>query len=257
VQWELGGVSTAAWTGVKLAALLQRAGVQRDAVDVVLEGADHGEPGNEPKPPGGIHFARSMPLAKARSASVLLAYKMNGATLPALHGFPLRAVVGGWYGMASVKWLTRILVTDRPFHGYNQSIDYAIWERVSGVPSLTPITQIQVKAAIARPTSGERIPAQRQYRVHGAAWAGEADVARVELSVDGGTTWNQARLRGQAVPLCWRLWDFAWTPHSAGKHTLMVRAADNHGNVQPMKRDPDRRNYMITHVQPCEVQVIG
>jgi DMSO/TMAO reductase YedYZ molybdopterin-dependent catalytic subunit len=255
VQWEQGAVSTAAWTGVKLATLLERAGVKHDAVEVVLEGADHGEPSNEPRPPGGIHFARSLPLTKASSESVLLAYKMNGATLPALHGFPVRAVVGGWYGMASVKWLTRILVTDRPFHGYDQSIDYAIWERVSGVPSLTPITQMQVKAAIARPTVGEQIPAHRKYRVHGAAWAGEADVGRVEVSTDGGTTWNEARLRGQALPLCWRLWDFSWTPHRTGKHALMARATDNRGNVQPMKHDPDRRNYMITKVQPCQVEV--
>jgi DMSO/TMAO reductase YedYZ molybdopterin-dependent catalytic subunit len=103
VQWEMGAVSTATWTGVPLAALLERAGVGPGAVEVILEGADRGEPASELKPPGKLSFARSLPLAKAQRPEVMLAYRMNGAALPAAHGFPLRAVVGGWYGMASVK----------------------------------------------------------------------------------------------------------------------------------------------------------
>src|SRR5262249_47338131 len=117
VPWELGAVNNAEWTGVPLAAVLDRAGLKSDAVDVVCEGADAGElrgTRDESKSPGKIHYARGLPLDKARKPEVLLAYKMNGAALPAAHGFPVRLLVPGWYGMASVKWLRRIVVTDRP-----------------------------------------------------------------------------------------------------------------------------------------------
>src|SRR5215210_7270576 len=109
-QWELGAVSNAEWTGVPLSMLLERAGVRSDATEVVLEGADRGEPRNDPKPPGGTPYVRSIPLAKARRPEVLIAYAMNGKDLPMSHGAPVRAVVPGYYGMSSVKWLTRIRV---------------------------------------------------------------------------------------------------------------------------------------------------
>jgi DMSO/TMAO reductase YedYZ molybdopterin-dependent catalytic subunit len=255
VQWELGAVSTAEWTGVTLATLLDRAGVKKNAVEVVLEGADSGEPKNDPKPTGKIHFARGLPLAKALKPEVLLAYKMNGAALPPLHGFPLRALVGGWYGMASVKWLQRIIVMDRPFHGYDQTTDYSIWENRDGLPTMVPLTEIEVKSSIARPTAGETVAADRPYRVHGAAWAGEAEIAKVEVSTDGGKTWEEAKLLGKAVPLTWRLWEYAWGLPTTGKHALMTRATDNRGRTQPLKRDENRRSYMINHLVPIEVEV--
>lgn len=257
VQWELGAVSNAEWTGIPLGALLEKAGVRSGAVEVILEGADKGEVKNEPKPVGAIHFARSLPLAKALRPDVLLAHKMNGAALPAAHGFPLRAVVGGWYGMASIKWLTRIIVTDRPFGGYFQTTDYSIWEKRDGLPVLTPISEVQVKASIARPAAGEKVPANGKYRVHGAAWAGETEVARVEISTDGGKTWSEVRLLGKPVPLAWRLWEYEWKTPAAGKATLMVRATDKRGRTQPLERDPDRRNYVISHVLPVPVEVAG
>jgi DMSO/TMAO reductase YedYZ molybdopterin-dependent catalytic subunit len=255
VQWQLGAVSTAEWTGVTLATILQRAGVHADAVDVVLEGADGGEVKNEPKPTGPIHFARGLPLAKAMKPEVLLAHQMNGEALSAAHGYPLRAIIGGWYGMASVKWLSRIVVTTRPFHGYDQTTDYAIWERRDDLPTLTPITGIDVKASIARPAADEIVPAGKPYRISGVAWAGEADVTKVEVSADGGTTWTEARILDKARPFCWRRWELTWQNPSAGKHRLMARATDSRGRTQPTKRDPDRRNYMISHVVPLEVQV--
>jgi DMSO/TMAO reductase YedYZ molybdopterin-dependent catalytic subunit len=255
VQWQLGAVSTAEWTGVPLAAVLERAGVAPGAVDVVLEGADQGEVKNEPKPTGPLHFARGLPLAKAQKPEVLLAYQMNGTALPAAHGLPLRAIVGGWYGMASVKWLTRIVVFDRPFHGYDQTIDYAIWERRDGLPTLAPIAAMEVKASIAQPPAGDKVPASAPYRIHGAAWAGEAAVAKVEISVDGGTTWQTARLLDKPQSLAWCRWEHIWQAPPAGKQTLMARATDQRGRVQPLKRDPDRRNYMISHVVPVEVNV--
>jgi DMSO/TMAO reductase YedYZ molybdopterin-dependent catalytic subunit len=253
VQWISGAVSNAEWTGVPLAAILDRAGLKDSAVDVVLEGTDKGDVKVPAKPRGEIHFARSLPLAKARKPEVLLAHHMNGKPLPALHGFPLRAVVPGWYGVASIKWLKRIVVLDRPFQGFFQTMDYTYWQRVHGLPTLTQLTEMQVRSEIARPASGEKIPASKDYRIFGAAW-GPAGVRRVEVSVDGGKTWSRAVLRGESMPFAWRFWDYTWREPAAGKYTLMARARDKH-SVQPMERDTDRRNYMVSHVLPVSVTV--
>lgn len=256
-QWELGGVSTATWTGVSLSTVLDHVGVHTTVGEVVLEGADNG-PIRAEYPPiaGSIHFARSLPMAKALQPEVLLAYRMNGAPLPAAHGFPLRAVVPGWYGVASVKWLTRLIVTDRPFQGYFQTLEYSYWERRDGLPSLRPITELQVKAEIARPAILEVVPAGTVYQVQGAAWTGESVVTKVEISQDNGLSWATARLMGAPLQTAWRLWAYAWhTPARAGRYTLLARATDARGRVQPMQRDTDRRSYMINHVLPIAVEV--
>ncbi|MBA3439168.1 MAG: sulfite oxidase [Pyrinomonadaceae bacterium] len=256
VQWELGAVGTAEWTGVPLAAVLEQAGVRPDAVEVVLEGADRGEVSAEPKPAGAINYARSLPLVKALDPDVLLAYRMNNAELTPAHGFPLRVVVPGWYGMASVKWLTRIIVTDRPFSGYYQTTDYTYWERENNQPVQRPLTVMQLKAEIARPAVSEDVAANTVYRMHGAAWSGDSEVARVEVSADGGKTWTAARLIDNAIRYTWRRWEYAWhTPAKPGRHTLMARATDSRGNAQPAKHDPDRGNYMINFVLPVDVEV--
>jgi DMSO/TMAO reductase YedYZ molybdopterin-dependent catalytic subunit len=256
IRWEQGAVGNAEWTGIPLAALLERARVRESAVDVILEGADRGEFKEPyPKTPGQISYARSLPLAKARQSEVLLAYRMNGKELPPAHGFPVRVVVPGWYGMASVKWLKRIVVTERPFHGYFQTFMYTTWQRRGGLPDLAPITDIQVKAQIARPALNELIPAGSKYRMFGAAWAGEADVTRVEVSTDGGKRWADARLLGEPVRFAWRFWEYEWTPKQPGRYTVMARATDGLKRVQPIERDEDRRDAMISHVQPIKVEV--
>ncbi len=252
VLWDLGAVGNAEWTGVPLAAVLERAGLKEGAVEVVLEGADKGR---LEESPGEIPFARSVPLEKARR-DVLLAYKMNGEDLPPEHGAPLRAIVPGWYGMASIKWLTRILVVDRPFAGFFQTFDYSYFERRDGLPILVSTGENQVKSQIARPARQEAIPKDSEYRVHGAAWAGESEVSKVEVSTDGGETWADANLVGESIPHAWRLWEWTWkTPRQAGPRIVMARATDRRGRVQPMKRDPDRRNGMISHVLPVEVEI--
>lgn len=258
LPWELGAVGTAEWTGVPLAAVLERAGVRAGAVEVILEGADAGEvrPHHNPyQSPGRINFARSLPLAKARQ-DVLLAHQMNGSSLPAAHGYPLRAIVPGWYGMASTKWLSRIVVTDRPFQGFFQTMEYAYYERRHGLPSLTPVTELQVKALIARPMRNEVITPGQSYRVHGAAWTTGGDVTRVEVSTNGGQTWTLARLLEQPVTHAWRLWEYTWeAPRQPGRHTLMARATDSRGRTQPERHDPDRRNTMINFTLPIQVEV--
>jgi len=188
---------------------------------------------------------------------------MNGADLPPAHGFPLRAVVPGWYGMASIKWLRRLVVTDQPFNGYFQSIDYSYISREKGLCKIVPITEMQVKAQIARPSAGETIPADTVYRIHGAAWTGASEIAKVELSTDGGKSWEEIKRFSEDMPqnrdirsFAWRLWSYDWhTPKKTGEVRIMVRATDSKGRIQPLDRDPDRRNYMISHVRPVDVVI--
>jgi DMSO/TMAO reductase YedYZ molybdopterin-dependent catalytic subunit len=254
VQWGLGAVGTANWTGVPLSSLLELAGVKSRAREVILEGADGGELQEPKRPSGNARFARSIPLAKAKD--VLLAYKMNDADLPPENGFPLRAIVPGWYAMASIKWLQRIIVTDRTFTGYYQTMDYAYWARRGDTAELVPLTEMQVKAEIARPVAGDIVPANSNVRVQGAAWTSDAEITKVELATDGGSRWNEAKLIGEAKPNAWRLWEFDWeTPAKPGKQTLIARATDSNGRTQPIKRDPDRGTYMINHLLPIEVEV--
>src|SRR5215468_1459174 len=263
VQWRLGAVGTAEWTGVPLATLLDRAIPKPNACEVILEGADCGMLEEPKSPPGELKFARSIPLEKARR-DVLLAHKINGCDLPPEHGFPLRAIVPGWYAMASIKWLQRIIVTDRPFTGYYQTIDYAYWQRTDyghwqrgeNIAELAPLAEMQVKAEIARPAEGEIVAANTSVCVRGAAWACDAEITKVELSTDGGATWNDAKLAGESKRNAWRFWEFDWrTPAQTGKQTLLARATDSRGRTQPASRDADRGTYMINHLLPIEVEV--
>src|SRR6266404_596924 len=255
VQWDLGAVGTAEWTGVPLSSLLDRAGVKANACHVILEGADHGILDDPKSPPGELNFARSIPLEKARQ-DALLAYKMNGTDLPPQNGFPVRAIVPGWYAMASIKWLQRIIVADQPFTGYYQTIDYAYWKRRDQVAELTPLTEMQVKAEIANPAKGEIVPANSSVRVHGAAWTSDGEITKVELSTDGGATWLEANLLGESQPNAWRLWEFHWqTPAAPGKQILIARATDSLSRTQPTQRDRDRGTYMINHLLPITVEV--
>jgi DMSO/TMAO reductase YedYZ molybdopterin-dependent catalytic subunit len=256
VQWGLGAVGNASWTGVPLSKLLALVRPQPDAVEVVFEGADEGEIENNLRPVGQIPFARSIPLRKAVD-DVLLAYEMNGEPLPVTHGFPVRVIVPGWYAMASVKWLRRIFVTAKPFVGYFQSVDYTFRQRTNGLPTLTPLTKQQIKAQIAQPEDGQTVEANSDVRVSGAAWSGGAEVTQVELSFDSGASWQIADLLDEPVKHAWRLWEYHWrTPARAGRQTIMARATDSLGCIQSLHRDPERGAYMINHVLPVNVEIV-
>ena len=254
-QWELGAIGNAEWSGVSLGELLQAAEIKAGAVEVILEGADSGSIAEPPRPSGRIHFARSVPLGKALD-DVLLALAMNGEPLTPSHGFPLRAIVPGWYGMAAIKWLQRVVVTERPFHGYYQTVDYAFWKKDGVGATLVPITEMQVKSAIARPGINEVIPAGTPYRVAGAAWTANAEIVQVELSTDGGKSWKQTSLGKEKIRNCWQLWECNWeTPRVPGRCILLARATDSRGRVQPTERDLDRGTYEINHCLPIEVVI--
>jgi DMSO/TMAO reductase YedYZ molybdopterin-dependent catalytic subunit len=255
VQWGLGAVGTAEWTGVPLSVLLDRAAVKSNTREVVLEGSDHGTLDDPKSPPGELTFSRSVPLEKAQR-DVLLAYRMNGKDILPEHGFPVRAIVPGWYAMASVKWLQRIIATAQPFTGYYQTLDYAYWKRRGDVAELSPVAELQVKAEIVKPVQGEKVPANSIVRIHGAAWSSGAEIARVDVSTDGGVTWKNASLLGESKPNAWRFWEFKWeTPAGPGKRTLVARATDSFGQTQPSDRNPDRGTYMINHLLPIVVEV--
>jgi DMSO/TMAO reductase YedYZ molybdopterin-dependent catalytic subunit len=254
VQWRIGGVGNAEWTGVPLSSLLERAGVTSSAREIIFEGVDHGQLDDPKAPRGDFNFARSIPIEKA--SDVLLAYKMNGVDLPAENGFPVRAIVPGWYAVASVKWVQRIIVTDKPFNGYYQTLDYSFWKRDAGQARLTALSEIQTKAVIIAPEEGEVVAANSHVRVRGAAWSGAGEIKKVQFSASGGSTWSDAKLVGDSKPHTWRHWEFDWkTPTQRGKAMLVARATDSHGATQPLQRDTDRGTYMITHLLPVEVTI--
>lgn len=258
LQWQNGAVGNATWMGVTLDLVLKSAGVLPDAVEVVLVGADRGvvDGGKKTASPGPIAFARSLPLAKAMSGGTLLAYSMNDAPLTVEHGFPLRAVVAGWFGMAWVKWLSEIWLIERPFSGYWQTRDYFRWEREHGEPTLTPLTEMAVKAQIARPVQGAMLSAGRPVRIFGAAWSGEAPVETVELCVAGQTGWQAAALLPPEQRYAWRFWEHYWTPPEPGSYTLLCRATDALGNSQPAAQQNDHESYMANWIVPVEVRVV-
>jgi DMSO/TMAO reductase YedYZ molybdopterin-dependent catalytic subunit len=251
VQWQLGAVGTAEWTGVRLCDALECARLRPEAVDLMLEGADRGEPAHQPAPPGAIAYARSLPVCDAEH--VLLAYAMNGAPLSREHGFPLRAIVAGHFAMASVKWLTRISVLTEPFQGYFQTSDYAYWDETSGQPVRRPLRAMALKASIARPVTGAVVEAGSVVTIAGAAWSGGPEIEGVEVSTDGGATWAAAELLDPAEHGVWRRWQFAWQVPQPGEYTLLARARDAKGRVQPGARDPRWGAYAVHHVLPATV----
>jgi len=255
-QWELGAVGNAEWTGVPLAALLERAGIEKDACEIVLEGADQGTPKEKPVPPGTISYARSLPRDKANQREVLITYQMNGDDLPLDHGYPVRAIVPGHYGMASVKWLTRIHAVREPFQGYWQTSDYGYWDYPDGTPVRRALGEMKLKSEIARPVVYETLAPNQLYRVSGAAWTGESEVTEVAVSTDGGHTWGRAEFIDPAQRHAWRRWKFDWvTPRKPGQYTLLARAKDAEGGVQPENHDPNYGTYVINYPLPIEVFV--
>ncbi len=255
-QWGVGAVGNAEWTGTLLSTVLQRAELADDACDIIFEGADCGTPKEEPVPPEPIAYARSIPCAAPVRSEILLAYRMNGEDLPPEHGYPVRVIVPGYYGMASVKWLTHVHVTREPFAGYFQTSDYAFWDALDGKPVRRPLGRMRVKSEIIQPAASDSVPVNHLYTVRGLAWSGEGDVTTVELSDDAGRTWHTAEFLDSDRRNCWRRWHWPWrTPSRPGRYRLMSRATDSAGQQQPAKHDPCFGTYVANHHFPIEVIV--
>jgi DMSO/TMAO reductase YedYZ molybdopterin-dependent catalytic subunit len=229
------GVGNATWAGTSLASVLEEAGVREEGIEVVFWGADAGEQTWRDEIVITEQFARSMSIADAMSADNILAYEMNGVELPNLHGYPLRLIAPGWYGVANVKWLTRIEVMDTRFQGHFMARDYVTIRETEHdgetVWTMTSVTHDRLKSAPAKVmmTGGE-------YSVMGAAWG--APIGGVELRVDDGE-WQPATLtEGEGEQFAWAFWNFAWNAPAPGEHTITSRATDVDGNVQAAPDDP-------------------
>ena len=247
-RFQSGAISTAIWAGVPLRLVLERASVKTTAKEVLFEGADWGEP--EPDVPT-TSYRRSLPVEAALDPDVLLAYKMNGEPLSEEHGCPLRVVVPGWYGMASVKWLRRIRVLDHEFHGFFQTDRYVI--KTDGCEA-KPLSRMWVKSIITWPEGGEALSVH-EHTVTGFGWSGSGRIVGVEFSADSGKAWRPAQLDDPDNPYAWRPWSFRWTPPAAGHYTLVSRARDEAGNAQPMKSVWNELGYAINGVRPVCVTV--
>lgn len=237
--WLLGAVGTAEWTGVPLAGLLEEAGVTAGAVEILFRGADSGTPGGLGRT---IAFERSLPLPIP--PDTIVAWAMNGRPLPSEHGAPLRLVVPGWYGVASVKWLVEFRAIATPFRGFYQADRYVI--------DGAPLNEMAPRAVIAAPADGATIvpgPAV----IRGYAWSGRTTIERVEVSVDGGGTWSDATL-GPVRDRAWRTWELAWEPR-AGQATLLARATDGRGERQPLAQVWNALGYRNNAAQPVRVEV--
>jgi DMSO/TMAO reductase YedYZ molybdopterin-dependent catalytic subunit len=230
--WLDEAVGTAEWTGTPLAGLLAEAEPETGAVDVVFTGHDHGiERGFEQD------YQRGLPLTEAMREEVLLAYQMNGAPLPPQHGFPLRLVVPGWYGMAQVKWLRSITVIDEPFTGFQNATAYRIKQDPDDLGE--PVTRVRPRALMVPPgfpdfMSRERIVRPGEHLLVGRAWSGSAPVSRVEVSVDDGSSWADAAVEPSPGPWAWCRWTYPWRVSAPGRYVLLARATDAAGNVQPV-----------------------
>jgi DMSO/TMAO reductase YedYZ molybdopterin-dependent catalytic subunit len=226
--WLVEAVSTAEWTGTPLAALLAEAGPRADAVEVAFTGADRGIQGGDEH-----RYARALTLAEAARPDVLLAYEMNGEPLPPQHGFPMRLVVPGWYGMASVKWLTSIEVLARPFEGFQQVEAYRF--QVDADDPGEPVQRIRVRSLMMPPGIPDFFTRTRfvdagEVRLRGRAWSGEGPIRRVEVLVDGQPA--DARLDPPLGRFAWQSWSYDWQARP-GEHELACRATDAAGNTQP------------------------
>lgn len=230
--WVTEAVGTGLWTGTPLVGLLDEAGIDPEAVEIVFTGADHGIERDQE-----LDYARSLSIADARRQEVLLAYEMNGQPLLPQHGFPLRLLVPGWYGMASVKWLSRIDAVTEPFTGYYQATNYHY--RSGPDDPGQPVRRIRPRALLVPPgypdfLTRRRTVAAGPCRIEGRAWSGEAPIERVVLGVDG--DWIEARLDPPQGPYAWRRWSCVWEAEP-GEHLLSCRATDAGGQSQPLEQN--------------------
>jgi len=223
--WTIGGVGNAIWGGIWLRELLEKAGLQDKAEHVSFEGLD------KPLGSAGIKFIRSIPIKKAMS-STLLAYEMNGQPLPLEHGFPLRALALGWTGANCVKWVHKITVLDRPHEGFFMDNVYRVFQKGEDSKSGEIVKGIQIKSIIVDPADEASFSAGI-VPIRGSAYAGEAGIQKVDVSVDDGQSWNPAKLIGLQESYAWRHWEYMWTAEQRGEFTIMARATDAEGRRQP------------------------
>ena len=224
--WRDCAVATAEWLGVPLRTVLEKAQIEENVLEVLFLGGDAGVEGGRE-----VSFARSLPLEEAMHDDVILAYKMNGHPIPLMHGFPVRLIVPGWYGMASVKWLTEIRALSEPYKGYFQKDRYVY--ATSRNMTDSPVSRIRVKSLILEPSEGAVVKLGKPLKVSGLAWSGSGRIRKVEFRTQE-TDWTATRLSHDDLgPYAWSRWSINWRPKANGRYVLTSRAFDEVGASQP------------------------
>lgn len=237
--WVNDAIGNAVWTGTSLSNVLDLASVKKGVVDIVSYGADFDG------------MQRGLPIADARDPDALLVWEMNGEPLLPAHGAPVRLFVPRWAGIASTKWLRRLEALPRPFSGTYNAKNYVLFTE-EGEP-VTPVREMPVKSLIARPIDGETAPAGRVH-VTGFAWSGYGGITRVEISTDGGATWNDAELAASAGRLSWTKFEYEWDA-TRGSHRVLSRATDERTLTQPRQALWNLKGYQMNGIQGVSVTI--
>jgi DMSO/TMAO reductase YedYZ molybdopterin-dependent catalytic subunit len=255
LQWGKGAVGTARWTGVRLADVLKRADVKDTGRFVVMSGAD--------RPLGTMpDFVRQVPMAKAMHTDTILALEMNGEPIPAVHGFPLRAIIPGWEGAYSMKWLNELRVIDRESDSFWVATAYRYpTKRVApgaavDAKDMAALTGLVVKTLITSPLDGATV-GQGKIEVGGFAWAGDTNIARVDVSIDHGVTWRPARLTGELARYSWRRFEHVFEATKPESYLIMARATDAQGRIQPIVPPWNPSGYLWNAPDSVRIEVKG
>jgi sulfite oxidase len=253
IQWEKGAVGTARFTGARMADVLKRVGVKTTARNVEMHAAD--------RPLGTMPaFVRQVPMTKAMHPDTLLAYDMNGQPIPAVHGFPLRAIIPGWEGAYSVKWLTTLNVLDKDSDSFWVATGYRYpTKRVApgaavDAKDMAPLYGLVVKSLITKPAAGASVPAGK-VAVGGFAWAGENDITRVDVSIDNGATWQAARLSGEQAKYSWRRFEYEFAAAKPESILILSRATDSKGNIQPAVSQWNPSGYLWNQYDSVRIDI--
>jgi DMSO/TMAO reductase YedYZ molybdopterin-dependent catalytic subunit len=253
-QWKKGAIGTAQWKGIRLKDVLDNAGISDKARHAVFDGAD------EPFAPGAPDFRRSINIEKAIDSKTLLVYEMNGMPLPIYHGYPLRTLVPGWGGSASVKWLININVSEKEYEGFYMVDKYRFPKfpvepgRKVAPKEMHVLTELDVKSIITKPLDGAKMPLG-EITINGYAWTGEAEIKAVEVSTDFGRTWHKAKIIRKGGLYAWDFWEYRWRSERPGSYPLMSRAADSKGRMQPSYQHWNQDGYLYNVIDKVWVHV--
>ncbi|RNA66983.1 sulfite oxidase [Alteribacter keqinensis] len=251
-QWEKGAMSQGNWRGVQLRILLEMAGIQEGSVEVVVEGCDRGKRKDSAQE---VSYTRSLPLEKAMHPDTLVAYAYNDRPIPFKHGFPLRLIVPGWYGMASVKWIKQIEVSAKPFTGPFQTKDYVYYPEKDSDAGAFPVTAMNVNSSILHPTDRD-ILSRGIHVIEGLAWSGSEEIVKVDISVDNGTSWAEAELDNDGESgYHWIRWSYEWEASHPGEFTILSKSTDASEQVQPSSPLWNRKGYGYNAVDKVKVKV--
>jgi sulfite oxidase len=253
IQWEKGAVGTARFTGARLSDVLKKAGVKTSGVNVEMHAAD--------RPPGTMPaFVRQVPMAKAMHPDTLIAWDMNGELIPLVHGAPLRAVIPGWEGAYSIKWLNALNVLAKDSESFWVATGYRYPNRrvapgaAVDAKDMLPLTGLVVKSLITSPANGASVPVGK-VAVGGFAWAGEENITKVDVSLDNGATWQAARLTGEQARFTWRRFEFEFNATRPQSQLILSRATDARGNMQPAVSQWNPSGYLWNQYDSVRVEV--